>query len=89
MSTQGSNMVMTGQADWSEKYINRVFIDQGRDLVGNAREVIFGLLNGEEMKSFPKKELLPSEKKFYEYTRKQLLNSVDIIDLLYRMEFEG
>jgi len=88
MSTQGSNMVMTGQSDWSEKYINRFYIDQGRDLIGNARDVIFELLNGEEMKSFAKKELLPSEKELYEYTRKQLLNSVDIIDSLYRMEFD-
>ena len=88
MSTQGSNMVMTGQADWSEKYINRFFIDQGRELIGNARDVIFELLNGEEMKSFAKKELLPSEKELYEYTRKQLLNSVDIIESVYRMEFD-
>jgi len=69
-------------------FINRFYIDQGRTMIGNAREVIFKLLNGEEMKSFAKKELLSPEKELYEYTRKHLLNSVEIIQLLYQMEFE-
>ena len=88
MSAQGSNMIMTGQADSSEKYLNRFFIDQGRAMIGNAREVIFDLLHGKEMKSFANKNLLSPEKELYEYTRKQLINSVDIINLLYQMEFE-
>ena len=88
MSAQGSNMIMTGQAGLPEKYLNRFFIDQGGTMIGNAREVIFGLLHGEEMKNFANKNLLPSEKELYEYTRKQLINSVDIINLLYQMEFE-
>jgi hypothetical protein len=57
-------------------------------MIGNAREFVFDLLHGEEMKNFAKKNLLPSEKELYEYTRKQLINSVDIINLLYQMEFE-
>lgn len=89
MSAQGSNMIMTGQSDLSEKYINRFFIDQGRAMIGNARELIFELLHGEEMKNFANKSLLQPEKELYEYTRKQLINSVDIINLLYQMEFEG
>lgn len=89
MSAQGSNMIMTGQSDLSEKYINRFFIDQGRAMIGNARELIFELLHGEEMKNFANKNLLQPEKELYEYTRKQLINSVDIINLLYQMEFEG
>lgn len=88
MSAQGSNMIMTGQADSSEKYLNRFFIDQGMTMIGNAREVVFDLLHGEEMKNFANKNLLPPEKELYEYTRKQLINSVDIINLLYQMEFE-
>lgn len=89
MSAQGSNMIMTGQSDLSEKYINRFFIDQGQAMIGNARELIFELLHGEEMKNFANKSLLQPEKELYEYTRKQLINSVDIINLLYQMEFEG
>jgi hypothetical protein len=89
MAAQGSNMLMTGQAEWSGKYINRFFIDSGRDMIGSAREIVFGLLHGEQMKNFAKKKLLPPEKNLYEYTRKQLLNSVDIINLLYQMEFDG
>jgi hypothetical protein len=88
MSAQGSNMIMTGQADSSEKYLNRFFIDQGRTMIGDAREVVFDLLHGKEMKSFANKNLLSPEKELYEYTRKQLINSVDIINLLYQMEFE-
>ena len=88
MSAQGSNMVMTGQAGSSEKYINSFFIDQGKIMIGNAREVIFDLLHGKEMKNFANKKLNPPEKEFYEYTRKQLINSVEIINLLYQMEFE-
>jgi hypothetical protein len=88
MSSQGSNMVMTGQADWSEKYLNRFFIDQGRNMLEKAREVIFDLLNGEVMKNLAKKELLPAEKELYEYTKKQLLNSLDINNLLNQMEFD-
>lgn len=87
MSAQGSNMIMTGQIGFSEMFINRFYIDQGRTMIGNAREVVFKLLNGEEMKSFAKKELLSPEKELYEYTRKHLLNSVDIINLIYQMEF--
>ena len=87
MSAQGSNMIMTGQIGFSEIFINRFYIDQGRTMIGNAREVVFKLLNGEEMKSFAKKELLSPEKELYEYTRKHLLNSVDIINLIYQMEF--
>lgn len=87
MSAQGSNMIMTGQIGFSEIFINRYYIDQGRTMIGNAREVVFKLLNGEEMKSFAKKELLSPEKELYEYTRKHLLNSVDIINLIYQMEF--
>ena len=89
MSAQGSNMIMTGQSDLSEKYINRFFIDQGQAMIGNARELIFELLHGEEMKNFANKSLLQPEKELYEYTKKQLINSVDIINLLYQMEFEG
>ena len=88
MSSQGSNMVMTGQADWSEKYLDRYFIDQGRKMIGKAREVIFDLLNGEVMKNLAKKELLPAEKELYEYTKQQLLHSLDINNLLYQMEFD-
>ena len=88
MSSQGSNMVMTGQADWSEKYLDRFFIDQGRNMLEKAREVIFDLLNGEVMKNLAKKELLPAEKELYEYTKKQLLNSLDISNLLIQMEFD-
>ena len=88
MSAQGSNMVMTGQAGSSEKYINSFFIDQGKIMIGNAREVIFDLLHGKEMKNFANKKLNPPEKELYEYTRKQLINSVEIINLLYQMEFE-
>ena len=88
MSAQGSNMIMTGQAGSSAKYINSFFIDQGKTMIGNAREVIFDLLHGEEMKNFANKKLNPPEKELYEYTRKQLINSVEIIDLLYQMEFE-
>ena len=88
MSAQGSNMVMTGQADWSEKYLSRFFIDQGRKMIGEAREVIFDLIHGEVMKKLAKEKLLPVEKKFYEYTKKQLLNSLDINNLLYQMEFD-
>ena len=88
MSSQGSNMVMTGQADWSEKYLDRFFIDQGRDMLQKAREIIFDLLNGEVMKNLAKKELLPAEKKLYDYTKKQLINSLDINNLLYQMEFD-
>jgi len=87
MSAQGSNMIMTGQIGFSEIFINRFYIDQGRTMIGNAREVVFKLLNGEKMKSFAKKELLSPEKELYEYTRKHLLNSVDIINLIYQMEF--
>jgi hypothetical protein len=57
-------------------------------MIGNAREVIFALLHGEEMKNLANKNLLPPEKELYEYTRKQLINNVDIINLLYQMEFE-
>jgi hypothetical protein len=88
MAAQGSNMVMTGQAGSSEKYVNRFFIDQGRTMIGNAREVIFNLLHGEEMKNLANKNLPPPEKELYGYTRKQLINSVDIVNLLYQMEFE-
>jgi hypothetical protein len=88
MSSQGSNMVMTGQANWSEKYLDRFFFDQGRKMVEKAREVIFDLLNGEVMKNLAKKELLPAEKKLYEYTKKQLINSLDISNLLIQMEFD-
>ena len=79
---------MTGQADWSEKYLDRFFFDQGRNMLEKAREVIFGLLNGEVMKNLAKKELLPAEKKLYEYTKKQLINSLDISNLLIQMEFD-
>jgi hypothetical protein len=88
MSSQGSNMIMTGQADWSEKYLDRFFFDQGRNMMDKAREVIFDLLNGEVMKNLAKKELLPAEKKLYEYTKKQLINSLDISNLLIQMEFD-
>ena len=88
MAAQGSNMVMTGQAGSSEKYLNRFFIDQGGTMIGNAREAIFDLLHGGEMKSLANKNLPPPEKELYEYTRKQLINSVDIVNLLYQMEFE-
>lgn len=88
MSAQGSNMVMTGQADWSEKYLARFFIDQGRKMIGKAREVIFELLHGDVMKNIAKKELLPAEKELYEYTKQQLLHSLDINNLLYQMEFD-
>jgi len=88
MSSQGSNMVMTGQADWSEKYLDRYFIDQGRKMIGKAREVIFDLLHGDVMKNIAKKELLPAEKELYEYTKQQLLHSLDINNLLYQMEFD-
>ena len=88
MSAQGSNMIMTGQTGPPEKYINRFFIDQGRTMIGNAREVVFDLLHGKDMKNFANKKLSPPEKEFYEYTRKQLINSVEIINLLYQMEFE-
>lgn len=88
MSSQGSNMIMTGQADWSEKYLDRFFIDQGRNMIEKAREVIFDLLNGEVMKNLAKKELLPAEKELYEYTKKQLLTSLDISNLLNQMEFD-
>jgi hypothetical protein len=88
MSAQGSNMIMTGQTGSSEKYINRFFIDQGTTMIGNAREVIFDLLHGEEMKTFANKNLNPREKELYEYTRRQLINSVDIINSLYEMELE-
>ena len=54
----------------------------------NAREVILDLLHGKEMKKISNDSLNPSEKELYEYTRKQLINSVDIINLLYRMEFD-
>jgi hypothetical protein len=84
MSSQGSNMVMTGQADWSEKYLD----DQGRKMIGKAREVIFDLLHGDVMKNIAKKELLPAEKELYEYTKQQLLHSLDINNLLYQMEFD-
>ena len=89
ISAQGSNMIMTGQADRSEKYKARFLIDQGKDMIGNAREIIFDLLHGEVMKNLAKKELLPAEKELYENTRKQLLNSLDINNLLYQMEFDG
>ncbi|MFC1827795.1 hypothetical protein ACFLZQ_07705 [Thermodesulfobacteriota bacterium] len=88
MSAQGSNMIMTGQADWSEKYLNRFFIDQGKNMIGRAREVIFGLLHGDVMKNIAKKGLRPAEKELYEYTRKQLLISLDINNILYQMEFD-
>ena len=88
MSSQGSNMVMTGQADWSEKYLDRYFIDQGRKMIGKAREVIFDLLHGDVMKNIAKKELLPAEKELYDYTKQQLLHSLDINNLLYQMEFD-
>ena len=88
MSSQGSNMVMTGQADWSEKYLDRFFFDQGRNMMEKAREIIFDLLNGEVMKNLAKKELLPAEKELYEYTKQQLLHSLDINNLLYQMEFD-
>ena len=88
MSAQGSNMIMTGQSDCSEKYLDRFFIDQGRNMIGRAREVIFDLLHGDVMKNFAKKELLPAEKELYEYTKKQLLNSLDINNLLNQMEFD-
>ena len=88
MSAQGSNMVMTGQTGSSEKYINSFFIDQGETMIGNAREVILDLLNGKEMKNFANKKINSSEKELYEYTRKQLINSLEIINLLYQMEFE-
>ena len=88
MSSQGSNMLMTGQAGWSEKYLDRFFFDQGRNMMEKAREVIFGLINGEVMKNLAKKELLPAEKKLYEYTKKQLINSLDISNLLIQMEFD-
>jgi len=88
MSAQGSNMIMTGQTGLSEKYINSFFIDQGKTMIGNAREVILDLLHGKEMKKISNDSLNPPEKELYEYTRKQLINSVDIINLLYRMEFD-
>jgi hypothetical protein len=88
MSAQGSNMVMTGQAGSTEKYLDSFFIDQGKNMIGKAREVIFGLLHGEVMKDLAKKKLHPAEKELYEYTRKQLLNSLDINNLLYQMEFD-
>ena len=88
MSAQGSNMVMTGQADWSEEYLGRFFIDQGRKMIGKGREVIFDLLHGDVIKNIAKKELLPAEKELYEYTKKQLLHSLDINNLLNQMEFD-
>jgi len=88
MSAQGSNMVMTGQAGSSEEYINSFFIDQGMTIIGNAREIIFDLLHGKEMKNFANKKLNPPEKELYEFTKKQLINNVEIINLLYQMEFE-
>ena len=88
MSAQGSNMIMTGQAGSSEKYINSFFIDQGTAMIGNAREVVFDLLHGKEMKNFANKKLNPREKELYDFTKKQLINSVEIINILYQMEFE-
>ncbi|MEJ2270401.1 MAG: hypothetical protein P8Y04_11615, partial [Desulfobulbaceae bacterium] len=76
MSSQGSNMVMTGQADWSEKYLDRYFIDQGRKMIGKAREVIFDLLHGDVMKNIAKKELLNYDKELYVYTKKLLIHSL-------------
>ena len=88
MSAQGSNMIMTGQAGSSEKHINSFFIDQGTTMIGNARNVVFDLLHGKEMKSYANKKLNLREKELYEFTRKQLINSVEIVNLLYQMEFE-
>src|SRR5210317_1876233 len=77
MAAQGSNMVMTGQTGLPEKYINSFFIDQGKTMIGNAREVVLDLLHGKEMKKISNDSLNPPETKLYEYTRKQLINSVD------------
>ena len=87
MACQGSNMVMISQADRTND-LQRYSFKQGHKMMLNARTILLSLLNGEALKDMESKKLNPEDKALLKYTKDHLINSIDIANILVRMEFE-
>jgi hypothetical protein len=87
MAAQGSNMVMAGQADKSND-LNRYSIKLGKKMMLNARTILLSLLNSKIIKDMENKKLGPAEEALFKNTKELLINSVDIANILIRMEFD-
>jgi hypothetical protein len=80
-------MVMIGQADRTNDLQNYSF-EQGHKMMLNARTILLDLLNSAALKDMESRILNPEDKALLKYTKKHLINSLDIANLLLRMEFD-
>jgi hypothetical protein len=87
MACQGSNMVMIGQADRTNDLQSYSF-EQGHKMMLNARTILLDLLNSAALKDMESRILNPEDKALLKYTKKHLINSLDIANILIRMEFD-
>jgi hypothetical protein len=87
MAAQGSNMVMAGQADTTND-LNRYSIKMGKKMMLDARTILLDLLNNQIIKDMENKKLSPVEEAIFNNTKELLFNSVDIANILIRMEFD-
>ena len=87
MACQGSNMFMIGQGDRSNDLIRYSF-EQGREMMLTARTVLHDLLASPQLKKLESSKLSPEDTKLLAFTKEHLLNSVDIANILVRMELE-
>ena len=87
MASQGSNMVMIGQ-DSTDNDLSRFSIKHGQTMMLRARAILQDLLFSPLMKDLEKMDLTPEDQKVFQYTKDRLVTSVDIANILVRMEFE-
>ncbi len=87
MACQGSNMFMIGQGDRSNDLVRYSF-EQGREMMLTARTVLQDLLTSPQLKVLETSALSPEDLKLLAFTKDHLLNSIDIANLLVRMELD-
>jgi hypothetical protein len=87
MACQGSNMFMIGQGDRSNDLIRYSF-EQGRKMMLDGRAILHDLLASPQFKELESGKLSPEDRKLLAFTKDHLLNSLDIANLLVRMELD-
>lgn len=87
MACQGSNMYMTGQGD-RRNDLTRYSLEQGREMMLTARTILHDLLASPRFNDLGKSKLPPEDRKLLTFTKEHLLNSINIANLLVRMELD-
>ena len=87
MACQGSNMFMIGQGDRSNDLIRYSF-EQGREMMLTARNILHDLLASPQLKELENSKLSSEDAKLLAFTKDHLHNSLDIANLLIRMELD-